>query len=185
MKETRIFKNLSSFKRFCKENPDYKGNGFDRNFIKSNPNYEAENETNTLCFNCKGCSNCFGCSFCKKSNSLTNCSRCNRCMTCIDCHGCALCGNCIECHNCVFCYYCHNCHGAKNCYECRDLLPKSSTRGWHTIYERLVRCSNLRGHSYNCMECHDCEEITNSSYSIGQSMVDIHYNKFVHYKADE
>jgi len=184
-KETRIFKNLANFKRFCKENPEYKGNGFDRNFIKSNPKYEAENETNTLCFNCKGCTNCFGCCFCKNSNSLTNCSRCNVCTTCIDCHNCALCGNCIQCYDCVCCYFCNNSHGAKRCYECSDLHPKTSLTRGYNLYELLIRCSNMTGINYNCVECHNCKDMRHSSYCTGQSNVDMHYNTFVHYKCDE
>ena len=82
--KTEIFKDYNDFLK--RKNKDI--NGVSEEFAKAHPYYEADNETNTSCWECSDCSDCSWC---------VGCSHCYECEECFDCFDCFECFECYEC----------------------------------------------------------------------------------------
>ncbi len=78
---TLVFTNFEEFSK----REDLTVNGVSPEFIRAHPDYQAENSSNTGCWNCAECTHCMECQLC---DSCTNCTGCNSCEACTDCNYC-------------------------------------------------------------------------------------------------
>jgi hypothetical protein len=136
--KTLIFNSYNEFLN----RPDKLINGVSQDFANENPKYEAMNETNKACWNCRYCSDCSDCSSCSDCSYCAYCSSCSSCSDCSSCSYCSYCSFCYDCSSCSYCSYCSYCADCSDCPSCSS----------------CSYCSYCSSCSY-CSFCSDCSEI--------------------------
>jgi hypothetical protein len=91
------------FDALRKENP-VAFNGVSLEFAEEHPNYEANNQTNSYCWNCEDCVNCVGC------------NDCSNCVMCVNCKSCYACVRCEKCKDTRYSVSCENLNNSLNCH---------------------------------------------------------------------